>query len=89
MRPTVQPPHVYTSTPSAPPPPTIPIVGVTTPMPENTSDDRADKSATVVSGPQEAPQNISKAWLHCPYTSSYISCSFYQPHFFLSNCRGT
>ena len=31
-------------------------------MPEKTSDDRADKSATMISDPQEAPQNVLK---HC------------------------
>ena len=62
MRQTVQPPHVYTSTHLAPPPSTILIVGVTTSMAENTGDDRADKSTTMVSDPQEAPQNIPK---HC------------------------
>ena len=82
MKPTVQPPHVYTSSPSAPPPPTIPIVGVTTSMPEKTSDDKTDKSVTTAPGPQEAPQNVSKhdsivptlaTTLYIPSTSSTFS----------------
>ena len=55
MKPTVQPPHVYTLSPSAPPPLMIPIVGVTTPMSERTSDDKTDKSVTMAPGSQEAP----------------------------------
>ena len=62
MRQTVQSPHVYTSTPLAPPPSTIPIVGITTSMTEKTGDERADKNATMISDPQEAPQNVPK---HC------------------------
>ena len=66
MQPTVQSPHVYTSPPSAPPLPTIPIVEVTSPMPEKTSDDRTDmsdddrtdKSVTTGPGPQEAPKTF-------------------------------
>ena len=60
MKPTVQSPHVYTSSPSAPPPPTIPVVGMSTSMPEKTSDDRTDKSVTTAPGLQETPQNILK-----------------------------
>ena len=82
MKPTVQPPHVYTPSPSAPPPQTIPIVGMATPMPEKTSDDKTDKSVTMAPGPQEAPQNVLKH--HCivptlaptldvPSTSSTLS----------------
>ena len=63
MRQTVQPPHVYTSTPLAPSPSTIPIVGVTTSTAEKTGDDMAYRSAKTVLDPQEVPQNIPKH--HC------------------------
>ena len=51
MKPNVQLPQVYMSSPSAPPPQMIPIVGVTAPMPEKASDDETDRHATMVPGP--------------------------------------
>ena len=62
MKPNVQLPQVYTLSPPVPPPQTIPIVGVTTPMPEEASDDETDRGATMAPDPQEALLDSSK---HC------------------------
>ena len=60
MKPNVQLPQVYTSSPSAPPPQTIPIVGVTSPMPEKASDNETDRAVTMAPGPHKALQDGSK-----------------------------
>ena len=55
LKPNVQPPQVYTSSPSAHPPQTIPIVGVTTPLPKKTLDEKTDRIVTMAPDFQEAP----------------------------------
>ena len=74
-------PQAYTSTPSAPPLTSIPVVAVTSAAPGKAT----DESAATASDPQEVPQSVSK---HCnivptlipssevPYTSSTSSPSY-------------
>ena len=63
--PNVQPSQVYTSSPSAPAPQMILIVGVTAPIPEKVSSDWTDKGVAMAPDSPEEPPNGSK---HCCIT---------------------
>ena len=49
LKPNVQPPQVYTSSLSVPPPQMIPIVGLNAPLPKKASDEKTDRIATTAS----------------------------------------
>ena len=72
LKPNVQPLQVYTSSTSAPPPQMIPTVGLNTPLPEKTSDEKTDRIATMAPHFQEAPPDNSKNCCITPTPASIL-----------------